>query len=624
MSDSIVEEKKNNSRAEEDEVEVEEDVVKSSPDKAEAAADSGDDHSIASEIAEEVGDALGEEGSQDSNSPIRKKSAVSFDLEGSLEESINSAIVIEGAGDNNGGGEDEGTEGHFRVPIYDREATPEEVKAATMINVMGRIVGARKRMRDKARTVYEQVFDAENNRYFFFNKKSGESAWVKPKIFGSESLDPKDEWATVQLQKMYRKKMARRHLGDMSKQWFEKSYDPDSKQFYYVRKVDNTTRWEKPMFIAKGDDANLGEDSKKFLDRDDEIARLKKLLEEKEKEIVRAEQSRFEDLDNKLRNQRLLEAKTEPRGKHMDEWTMPEVVAWFESLGFPEYEPAIIEHKVDGLLLLNMEEQDWTELGVTSRLHARKIEVNMKKYRMRFENKEAKGDKGEDGSSSEDSGLSDLSISSDPSDLLEELQEGEEGSGDEHERSVEEDEDDLPPTEEELLEKKRDKENVSIEELYPGDGKSHPKNGDVVQLHYTAMLADGKVIESSRKMRHRPFEFVVGTGQVIRGWDVAIKQFSFGERSKVSVTAKYAYGSKGFPPTIPPNADLLFDLELIKWWRRPVWVKPLIQQPGLSQKPYTKEEEERSGGATYGDASKVQLDSAKKEDDFSDSGSDDG
>ena len=55
-----------------------------------------------------------------------------------------------------------------------------------------------------------------------------------------------------------------------------------------------------------------------------------------------------------------------------------------------------------------------------------------------------------------------------------------------------------------------------------------------------------------------------------------------------------------------------------------MWVKPLIQQPGLSQKPYTKEEEERSGGATYGDASKVQLDRAKNDDEFSDSGSDEG
>ena len=103
-----------------------------------------------------------------------------------------------------------------------------------------------------------------------------------------------------------------------------------------------------------------------------------------------------------------------------------------------------------------------------------------------------------------------------------------------------------------------------------------------------------------------------------------LAQFSFGERSKVTVTAKYAYAGKGFPPSVPPNSDMVFDLELIKWWRRPGWVKPLIQQPGLSQRPYTKEEEARSGMATYGDAGKVQLDKAKADDDFSDSGSDDG
>jgi len=55
---------------------------------------------------------------------------------------------------------------------------------------------------------------------------------------------------------------------------------------------------------------------------------LRKLLEEKEEQIKVAETSRYEDLDNKLRNQRLLEAKTAPRGKHMDEWTLAEVVAW--------------------------------------------------------------------------------------------------------------------------------------------------------------------------------------------------------------------------------------------------------------------------------------------------------
>ena len=444
--------------------------------------------------------------------------------------------------------------------------------------------------------------------------------YAQPLIMGTETMDERDEWAATQLQKMYRKKLARKHLGDMSKRWFEKAYDPDSKEFYYVRRMDNQTRWDKPPFIAKGDDADLGPDSKKFFDRDEEIKHLKALLKEKEKLIKHTEKARWAELDEKLRNDRLLEAKEEPRGKQMDEWTLADVVAWFESLGFPEYEPAIILHKVDGLLLLNMEEQDWEELGVTSKLHARKIQVNMKKYLMRYENKLNKVEKGSDESSSDDdSGLSDLSISSDPSDLLEELMEGEDGEdGERAELEEEEEEEELPPTEEELLERKRDEENVSVEIIYPGDDKTHPKHGDVVQLHYTTIITDtGAVIESSRKMRHRPFEFVVGGGQVVKGWDVAIRKFSFGERSKVKCTAKYSYGNKGFPPSIPPNTDLTFDLELIKWWKRPVWVKPLIQQPGLSQKPYSKEEEERSGAVGYGDRDKVKLDSAKGDDEFS-------
>ena len=181
-------------------------------------------------------------------------------------------------------------------------------------------------------------------------------------------MDPKDEWAATQLQKMYRKKLARKHLADMSKQWFEKQYDPESKEFYYVRRMDLQTRWDKPPFIAKNDDAELGVDSKRFLDRDEEIKFLREQLAEKEKMIKHTEKARYQELDDKLRNERLLTAKQEPRGKQMDEWTMPEVVAWFESLGFPEYEPAIIEHKVDGLLLLNMEEQDWEELGESLRV----------------------------------------------------------------------------------------------------------------------------------------------------------------------------------------------------------------------------------------------------------------
>ena len=61
---------------------------------------------------------------------------------------------------------------------------------------------------------------------------------------------------------------------------------------------------------------------------------------------------------------------------------------------------------------------------------------------------------------------------------------------------------------------------------------------------------------------------------------------SVGERAKIRISAEFAYGKEGLFPTVPPNSELIFDLTLLGFRPRPVWVKPLIQQPGLSEKPY--------------------------------------
>ena len=79
---------------------------------------------------------------------------------------------------------------------------------------------------------------------------------------------------------------------------------------------------------------------------------------------------------------------------------------------------------------------------------------------------------------------------------------------------------------------------------------------------------------------------MLGIGQVIRGWDRGVLQMSFGERSKLTISPEYGYGHEGVKPLIPPNAKLIFDLELLRWHARPHWSKPLIQQPGLTETPY--------------------------------------
>jgi FKBP-type peptidyl-prolyl cis-trans isomerase len=103
---------------------------------------------------------------------------------------------------------------------------------------------------------------------------------------------------------------------------------------------------------------------------------------------------------------------------------------------------------------------------------------------------------------------------------------------------------------------------VEIETLQDGDGQTFPTRGQTVTVHYTGTLTDGTKFDSSRD-RNAPFQFVIGVGQVIRGWDEGVAQMSVGQRAKLTCSSDYAYGDRGYPGVIPPGATLVFDVELI-------------------------------------------------------------
>eukprot|EP00756_Hemistasia_phaeocysticola_P015381 Hpha_TRINITY_DN15410_c2_g2::TRINITY_DN15410_c2_g2_i1::g.173476::m.173476/K09568/FKBP1; FK506-binding protein 1 len=96
-----------------------------------------------------------------------------------------------------------------------------------------------------------------------------------------------------------------------------------------------------------------------------------------------------------------------------------------------------------------------------------------------------------------------------------------------------------------------------------GDGQNFPKAGDTVTMHYTGTLKDGTKFDSS-KDRGTPFVTKIGVGQVIKGWDEGVPQMSLGEQAVLQITADYGYGARGAGGVIPPNADLTFEVELLK------------------------------------------------------------
>lgn len=102
---------------------------------------------------------------------------------------------------------------------------------------------------------------------------------------------------------------------------------------------------------------------------------------------------------------------------------------------------------------------------------------------------------------------------------------------------------------------------LQIEEIEEGTGPQ-PQEGDVVAVHYTGWLANGTKFDSSYD-RGEPIEFPLGTGAVIPGWDMGIATMKVGGKRRLTIPPELAYGKRGYPGVIPPNAVLIFECHLV-------------------------------------------------------------
>ncbi|OGM25629.1 peptidylprolyl isomerase [Candidatus Woesebacteria bacterium RIFCSPLOWO2_01_FULL_39_61] len=103
--------------------------------------------------------------------------------------------------------------------------------------------------------------------------------------------------------------------------------------------------------------------------------------------------------------------------------------------------------------------------------------------------------------------------------------------------------------------------NLKIEDIVVGNG-SEVKNGDSVSVNYIGTLTDGKEFDSSYK-RGQPFEFTVGSGEVIQGWDLGLIGMKTGGKRKLTIPPELGYGERGAGADVPPNSILIFEVELL-------------------------------------------------------------
>lgn len=100
-----------------------------------------------------------------------------------------------------------------------------------------------------------------------------------------------------------------------------------------------------------------------------------------------------------------------------------------------------------------------------------------------------------------------------------------------------------------------------IEKLQEGTGPQ-AKNGQMASVHYTGYLTDGSKFDSSVD-RGQPFEFPLGAGHVIQGWDQGVATMRVGDKVRMTIPPELGYGARGAGGRIPPNATLVFEVELL-------------------------------------------------------------
>jgi FK506-binding protein 1 len=459
-------------------------------------------------------------------------------------------------------------------------------RAATPIQCLVRKFLAKVKCKRVASRTWLRVFDPAFKMYFWYKKTSGESQWTCPMFV--EKFTQEDIIATSLIERMARGFVGRKRARQKVFEQYTRYFDANVNKFYWVNHNTGGTFWKASAWLVKQEVPMPTEDQMLYTSYL-KIKELEKLLKEKDNEIKKIRKSTYEELEPKVLEDRVRDAKDLVRSKHMDEWSVDELGAWFIEMKMEHVISFLYQNRVDGNLFVNLEDLDWKDMGITSKFHTRKLQVIMKAFRIRYEKKKNRIMEDDDLMSEyAPSELSEYLAQEDIESEYDEDEDEDDWDGDASQVQDEIVEVELTPEQQQEL--AMDNTNIVLETIYPGNNIDFPMTGDICRVAFTVTLikeTGNKIISSTKNAMGYPYiEVVVGVKQIIKGFDRALMRMSVGGRYRLYLTSQYSYGDNGFLPHIPPHSEIMFEVTLASFRPRPIWSKPLIQELGFSEKPY--------------------------------------
>jgi hypothetical protein len=257
--------------------------------------------------------------------------------------------------------------------------------AAIRIQSIIRRYLARKRVKKLVRKVWDRAFDPKRRQYYWYNKRTGSTQWTTPRY--CELYRKRDIQAASVLNRIIRGYISRRYVRRLIVERYARYFDAKLQRFYYFDKQQNKTFWKASKWLIKYN-LPLNKEDQALYDSLQQIKALELKLQQKDQEIKAIRKQRYEELEPLVIADRVANAsKALVRPKDMDRWSIDQLCAWFVQLKMDEYIPFLFQNKVDGNLFVNLQDEDWSHMGITNRFHIRKLQLIMKAHRLRYQRK---------------------------------------------------------------------------------------------------------------------------------------------------------------------------------------------------------------------------------------------